>query len=878
MKRLLLFLVIVRIVFPSWTAAAQSQTKDFIADPVLVDDILRIQKRVALVVGIEYPHGSPYNILKWTVDDAVEIGCLLQEQYGFDVICAITNYPEDEKRKARAIRLNARVGEKYTDKAGLDALFDELIQNSKNPEDQVVVFVSGHGKQHPKNPKIGYIVPTGGNIDQPRTTMINMDVFEKLQLEARHALFVLDSCYSGISGAFAGKAQNDGSGKQTAVQVKRLMGSKARQILAAGDTWQEARMYPQMRMSAFAYWLKYALEPEGSYVRADLTGDGVVTLGELYEYVYPKLDSQFEQRPRRFDLAGADGQFVFAHVKLDLSTKAKTIPYRERMPEPAIRDPRAPQPEIRIIDPEIAPVGGPGGIAFVTEPSGDVSLELVAIDGGYRRHFNACPAAVHSLNPGRYRAKFSRDLYKDLKIEVTVKSGRFEPIDVKLRPDFGKLVVNSEPAGAVVWLTDMATGREQRLGQTPLERSRQPSGRYRLRLELDHYKPETVDLVVIAEETETSTVSLAPDFGYLCVDSDPKGADVLLDGKKIGETPLDYHRLDSGEYYLSIRKDWYLPEPDKRLSIAAGGTERRFCFLEKNFFRLVLRGNPEGQPIYDETGALLGKLPAEVRLKPGDHKIRIGEDRQDAPFLPRIIEGVFPRGKEKTVDDIVLKRNTGTLMVTAEPNVRGARVYIDGETKSEWKTPCSIPDVTVGQRAVKCVDEKTGRSGTESVLVSSGKVAPATVQVGVREPPQEQKRNLTASLGPGGKPARDGRFVKYPNGIVYDTANKREWLAGPDKDTTWYEARDWVNGLNRNGFEGGGWELPSMSQLKELHNEGKGSRNMTPLLETFGWWIWSSEKKSASAAWAYNFYDDGKEFCNGLGARFYRRVFAVRSR
>ena len=49
---------------------------------------------------------------------------------------------------------------------------------------------------------------------------------------------------------------------------------------------------------------------------------------------------------------------------------------------------------------------------------------------------------------------------------------------------------------------------------------------------------------------------------------------------------------------------------------------------------------------------------------------------------------------------------------------------------------------------------------------------------------------------------RDGIYVAYANGIVKDTKTGLEWKAGPDRDTTWAEARSWVQSLN---LDGGGW-------------------------------------------------------------------------
>ena len=50
------------------------------------------------------------------------------------------------------------------------------------------------------------------------------------------------------------------------------------------------------------------------------------------------------------------------------------------------------------------------------------------------------------------------------------------------------------------------------------------------------------------------------------------------------------------------------------------------------------------------------------------------------------------------------------------------------------------------------------------------------------------------------------RFIANKNGIVWDTKTGLEWIAGPDRNTTWYEAKRWVENLN---VAGGGWRMPT---------------------------------------------------------------------
>ena len=121
---------------------------------------------------------------------------------------------------------------------------------------------------------------------------------------------------------------------------------------------------------------------------------------------------------------------------------------------------------------------------------------------------------------------------------------------------------------------------------------------------------------------------------------------------------------------------------------------------------------------------------------------------------------------------------------------------------------------------------------------------------------------------------RDRHFEKYDTGVVRDTRTGLEWYAGPDKKTDWNEASRWASNLN---VDGGGWRMPTRSELTKLYEKGVGGRNMTPLLETNGWWIWSGEKKGSSAAWNYGFLS-GRVSWSSLDASGSGRVFAVRSR
>ena len=137
-----------------------------------------------------------------------------------------------------------------------------------------------------------------------------------------------------------------------------------------------------------------------------------------------------------------------------------------------------------------------------------------------------------------------------------------------------------------------------------------------------------------------------------------------------------------------------------------------------------------------------------------------------------------------------------------------------------------------------------------------------------------QKPSSTRPSSSSNEIERDGVYVAYANGIVKNTKTGLEWKVGPDKDTTWNEARSWVHSLN---LDGGGWRMPTMDELKTLYKKGAGKRNMTPLLKTKGWDVWSGEIKGSSDAKAFSFYFGSRDW-DSRDPSPDDRAFAVRSR
>ncbi|MFZ2631420.1 MAG: DUF1566 domain-containing protein [Desulfosalsimonadaceae bacterium] len=96
----------------------------------------------------------------------------------------------------------------------------------------------------------------------------------------------------------------------------------------------------------------------------------------------------------------------------------------------------------------------------------------------------------------------------------------------------------------------------------------------------------------------------------------------------------------------------------------------------------------------------------------------------------------------------------------------------------------------------------------------------------------------------------EGKTVKLPepirilfgvsgDGVITDFMTGMEWMAGPDKDTNWDEAKAWCSNLS---VAGGGWRMPTRAELKTLYINGFGKSKLESVFKATVWGVWSGER------------------------------------
>jgi peptidoglycan/xylan/chitin deacetylase (PgdA/CDA1 family)/tetratricopeptide (TPR) repeat protein len=241
----------------------------------------------AAVIGIDSYQNWPK--LRYAANDAQAVRDLLVQKYKFKPQNVFLLLNQEATRQ----NIQSLLGDKLGN--------PEMVKR----EDRVFVFFAGHGatRKLPSGRELGYIIPVDADLSNYQGQSISMTNFQDIaeSIPAKHLLFVMDSCYSGLALTRGGSVR----GSQNYIQ--EIARREARQMFTAGGADQQVADNGPNGHSIFTWTLLQALDG-----RADLNGDGIITATELAAYVAPMVSSLSHQTPAFGNLAGSEGgDFIF---------------------------------------------------------------------------------------------------------------------------------------------------------------------------------------------------------------------------------------------------------------------------------------------------------------------------------------------------------------------------------------------------------------------------------------------------------------------------------------------------------------------------------------------------------------------------------------
>lgn len=220
----------------------------------------------AVVIGVSKYANPKISALNYADKDASDFAQFLKSQ----------------ERLFRRLHVTLLLNERATSAQVKKELVYGLKRAGK--DDTVVLFLSGHGADDPLNPGEFFFITHDGDPDCLEATGVNLTEMKFMKrLDTKRAVLIADTCHAG------GFSMHGVKGVEAS--FRRLMNqfreSEGKVILTSCRPDELSMEKRGLANSVFTHYLLQALRGN-----ADSNGDGIVSLQEVYGYVYEKAKDE----------------------------------------------------------------------------------------------------------------------------------------------------------------------------------------------------------------------------------------------------------------------------------------------------------------------------------------------------------------------------------------------------------------------------------------------------------------------------------------------------------------------------------------------------------------------------------------------------------
>ncbi|HEY3452156.1 MAG TPA: PEGA domain-containing protein [Myxococcales bacterium] len=295
----------------------------------------------------------------------------------------------------------------------------------------------------------------------------------------------------------------------------------------------------------------------------------------------------------------------------------------------------------------------------------------------------------------------------------------------------GTIKVSTTPLGAAITLD--ATPTPER---TPATLSGVSLGDHRVRLQLKGYR-ESTQTVTLGKDGETAAVSveLAQEqeqaaVARLTVESNPPGAEVLVDGKTLGHSPVTVELPAGGQVDVEVAKEGFHPKKQS-VSLGEGGPLKVAFELEKRpggaverptgpqFGNLVVTCDPPAAVW--EGPKELGPTPLKVRLPSGKHQLVLVNRQEGLEYAFSVVL----RPEDTVTKPYRFER--GEVQVVVKPLTMDASIYL--YKKKLGTNPLPRFPLLEGEYQLTVVNEELKKTKRVPVTVKRGELTKVVVNL-----------------------------------------------------------------------------------------------------------------------------------------------------
>jgi formylglycine-generating enzyme required for sulfatase activity len=259
----------------------------------------------------------------------------------------------------------------------------------------------------------------------------------------------------------------------------------------------------------------------------------------------------------------------------------------------------------------------PGRISLQAHQSGIPTTLIngarVIIDG---LEVGITPISNLEVKAGQRVLEIQMDNYQDIKTEVQITGCPEEQsFDFALVPGWSDVFISSIPEGAVV-----SVGGKP-VGNTPLT-IELPEGTYQLQIRAEGFKTWQTPLAVAPNQPQSiKDIRLQAVDGTLALQTRPSGANIIIDEKFVGKTPLKIKLSANTDHEIRISKAGY-ENVSRRVQVATGKMKKVAVDLKPIMGIIRFAVEPvDAQLVLD--GKNQGKVPRELKLVAVSHQLEI---------------------------------------------------------------------------------------------------------------------------------------------------------------------------------------------------------------------------------------------------------------
>lgn len=345
----------------------------------------------------------------------------------------------------------------------------------------------------------------------------------------------------------------------------------------------------------------------------------------------------------------------------------------------------------------------PGRLTVVTDTPVDA---VVSIDNSL---VGNSPYGPVELQPGEHSVSVQADRYLPFGDVVTVPGlGKIEELHVQLVPRWSNVDVRSDPPGAAIFSAD------QQVGVTPavvelLE------GTHQVSVILDGFK--AWDGTVAARpnvDQALPLIRLEPANAKLLVNSIPRTANVTVDGRYRGQSPITLSLSPGIDYEIGLSKAGY-GSTSRKIRLQAAASDSMTIDLSARTGTLTVNVQPVDATVYVD-GKARGSGASTLRLSSEPHRVEVRKSGYESwsrtitprPGYPQTVQARLRShaaiAREKI--EVLVKTSDGQALRRVEPGT-----FMMGSSRSEQGRRANevLLPVTLSQPFLIGVHEVTNR-------------------------------------------------------------------------------------------------------------------------------------------------------------------------